>query len=100
MENTYNKSQTKIFKSVLLIFFGSLILAISAKIQTPYTPVPTTMRQYIVRSRHPLRVPIAKHLWMLFLGGVIISSIAFAPLLLDSSNVLFLLLAVCVAVPA
>lgn len=64
------------------------------------TPVPTTMRQYIVRSRHPLRVPIAKHLWMLFLGGVIISSIAFAPLLLDSSNVLFLLLAVCVAVPA
>lgn len=64
------------------------------------TPVPTTMRQYIVRSRHPLRVPIAKHLWMLFLGGVIISSIAFAPLLLDSSNVFFLLLAVCVAVPA
>jgi len=64
------------------------------------TPVLTTMRQYIVRSRHPLRVPIAKHLWMLFLGGVIISSIAFAPLLLDSSNVLFLLLAVCVAVPA
>lgn len=64
------------------------------------TPVPTTMRQYIVRSRHPLRVPIAKHLWMLFLGGVIISSIAFAPLLIDSSNVLFLLLAVCVAVPA
>ena len=64
------------------------------------TPVPTTMRQYIVRSRHPLRVPIAKHLWMLFLGGVIISSIAFAPLLLDSTNVLFLLLAVCVAVPA
>ena len=64
------------------------------------TPVPTTMRQYIVRSRHPLRVPIAKHLWMLFLGGVIISSVAFAPLLLDSTNVLFLLLAVCVAVPA
>ena len=64
------------------------------------TPVPTTMRQYIVRSRHPLRVPIAKHLWMLFLGGVIVSSIAFAPLLIDSSNVLFLLLAVCVAVPA
>ena len=64
------------------------------------TPAPTTMRQYIVRSRHPLRVPIAKHLWMLFLGGVIISSIAFAPLLLDSTNVFFLLLAVCVAVPA
>ncbi len=48
MENTYNKSQTKIFKSVLLIFFGSLILAISAKIQTPYTPVPTTMQTFAV----------------------------------------------------
>ena len=64
------------------------------------TPVPTTMRQFIVRSRHPLRVPIARHLWMLFLGGVIISILAFAPLLLDSSNVLFLILAVCIAVPA
>lgn len=64
------------------------------------TPVPTTMRQFIVRSRHPLRVPIARHLWMLFLGGVIISIIAFAPLLLDSANVLFLILAVCIAVPA
>ena len=64
------------------------------------TPMPTTMRQFIVRSRHPLRVPIARHLWMLFLGGVLISCIAFAPLLLDSSNVVFLLLAVCVAVPA
>ena len=64
------------------------------------TPMPTTMRQYIVRSRHPLRVPIARHLWMLFLGGVLISCIAFAPLLLDSSNVVFLLLAVGIAVPA
>ena len=64
------------------------------------TPVPTTMQQYIIRSRHPLRVPMARHLWMLFLGGVIISSLAFAPLLLDSSNMYFLLLAVCVAVPA
>ena len=37
---------------------------------------------------------------MLFLGGVIISSIAFAPLLLDSSNVGFILLALFVAIPA
>ena len=64
------------------------------------TPVPTRIRQFIVRSRHPLRVPVAKHLWMLFLGGVIISSIAFAPLLLDSSNVGFILLALFVAIPA
>ena len=64
------------------------------------TPVPTRIRQFIVRSRHPLRVPVAKHLWMLFLGGVIVSSVAFAPLLIDSSNVGFLLLALFVAIPA
>ena len=64
------------------------------------TPVPTRIRQFIVRSRHPLRVPVAKHLWMLFLGGVIVSSVAFAPLLIDPSNVGFLLLALFVAIPA
>ena len=64
------------------------------------TPIPTHIRQFIVRSRHPLRVPLAKHLWILFLGGVIISSIAFAPLLLDSSNIGFILLALFVAIPA
>jgi RsiW-degrading membrane proteinase PrsW (M82 family) len=64
------------------------------------TPVPTTIRQFIVRSRYPLRVPVAKHLWMLFLGGVIISSIAFAPLLIDSTNIGFILLALFVAIPA
>ena len=64
------------------------------------TPVPTRIRQFIVRSRHPLRVPVAKHLWMLFLGGVIISSIAFAPLLIDSTNIGFILLALFVAIPA
>lgn len=64
------------------------------------TPIPTRIRQFIVRSRHPLSVPVAKHLWMLFLGGVLISSIAFAPLLIDSSNVGFLFLALFVAIPA
>ena len=64
------------------------------------TPVPTTVRQFIVRSRHPLRVPKSKQLWLLFLGGVLISSIAFAPLLFDSSNVMFILLALFVAIPA
>ena len=48
MENVYKKTQTNIFKSVLLIFFGSLILTLSAKIQTPYAPVPTTMQTFAV----------------------------------------------------
>ena len=64
------------------------------------TPVPTVVRQFIIRSRHQLRVPIAKHMWMLFLGGVMVSSIAFAPLLLDSTNIGFILLALFVAIPA
>ena len=64
------------------------------------TPVPTRIRQFIVRSRHPLRVPVAKHLWMLFLGGVFVSSIAFAPLLIDSTNIGYILLALFVAIPA
>ncbi len=64
------------------------------------TPVPTTIRQFIVRSRYPLRVPVAKQLWFLFLGGVIVSSIAFAPLLVDSGNTTFILVALFVAIPA
>ena len=64
------------------------------------TPVPTRIRQFIVRSRHPLRVPVAKHLWMLFLGGVFVSSIAFAPLLIDSTNIGYILIALFVAIPA
>ena len=32
----------------MLIFFGSLILTLSAKIQTPYAPVPTTMQTFAV----------------------------------------------------
>ena len=41
------------------------------------TPVPTRIRQFIVRSRHPLRVPVAKHLWMLFLGLSLVSELLF-----------------------
>ena len=37
---------------------------------------------------------------MLFLGGVVISSVAFAPLLVDSTNTMFILLALFVAIPA
>ena len=48
MENIFNKTQINIFKYALLIFFGSLILTLSAKIQTPYAPVPTTMQTFAV----------------------------------------------------
>ena len=41
-------TQTQIIKSLLVIFLGSIILAISAKIKIPFYPVPMTMQTFIV----------------------------------------------------
>ena len=35
-------------KSIIAVIFGSLLLAISAKIQTPFTLVPATMQTFVV----------------------------------------------------
>ena len=35
-------------KNILLIFFGTLLLAVSSKIQVPFWPVPMTMQTFIV----------------------------------------------------
>ena len=43
-QNTY----TQIIKSLSIIFFGSIILAISAKVKIPFYPVPMTMQTFIV----------------------------------------------------
>ena len=48
MELIKHNSQTQIIKSLLVIFFGSLILAISAKIKIPFYPVPMTMQTFVV----------------------------------------------------
>ena len=48
MELTKNISQTKIIKSLLAVIFGSILLAISSKIQTPFTLVPATMQTFVV----------------------------------------------------
>ena len=48
MELIKQNSQTKIIKSLIVIFFGSVILAISAKIKIPFYPVPMTMQTFIV----------------------------------------------------
>ncbi len=48
MELIKQNSQTKIIKSLLVIFLGSLILAISAKIKIPFYPVPMTMQTFVV----------------------------------------------------
>ena len=48
MELIKQNTQTKIIKSLLVIFLGSVILAISAKIKIPFYPVPMTMQTFVV----------------------------------------------------
>ena len=48
MELIKQNTQSQIIKSLLVIFFGSIILAISAKIKIPFYPVPMTMQTFVV----------------------------------------------------
>ena len=48
MELIKQNTQTKIIKSLIVIFLGSVILAISAKIKIPFYPVPMTMQTFVV----------------------------------------------------
>tara|TARA_B100000579_G_scaffold360917_1_gene318395 strand:+ start:209 stop:760 length:552 start_codon:yes stop_codon:yes gene_type:complete len=48
MENIKVLSNQKIIKYLLIVFFGSLLLAISAKIKIPFYPVPMTMQTFVV----------------------------------------------------
>ncbi len=48
MENIKTESNQKIIKYLLIIFLGSLLLAISAKIKIPFYPVPMTMQTFVV----------------------------------------------------
>ena len=48
MELIKQNSQTKIIKSLIVIFLGSVILAISAKIKIPFYPVPMTMQTFVI----------------------------------------------------
>ena len=48
MELIKQNTQSHIIKSLLVIFFGSIILAISAKIKIPFYPVPMTMQTFVV----------------------------------------------------
>ena len=48
MELIKQNTQSQIIKSLLVIFFSSIILAISAKIKIPFYPVPMTMQTFVV----------------------------------------------------
>ena len=48
MDLTKQNIQSQIFKSIIIIFLGSILLAISAKVKIPFYPVPMTMQTFIV----------------------------------------------------
>jgi biotin transport system substrate-specific component len=48
MELIKQNTQSQIVKSLLVIFLGSIIIAISAKIKIPFYPVPMTMQTFVV----------------------------------------------------
>ena len=48
MELVKTIQNSKTIKTVLIIFFGSILLAISAKIKIPFYPVPMTMQTFVV----------------------------------------------------
>ena len=48
MELIKQNTQSQIIKSLVIVFLGSVILAISAKIKIPFYPVPMTMQTFVV----------------------------------------------------
>ena len=48
MELIKQNTQSKIIKLLFIIFFSSIILAISAKVKIPFYPVPMTMQTFVV----------------------------------------------------
>jgi len=48
MELIKENTQSQLVKSLLIIFIGSIILTVSAKIKIPFYPVPMTMQTFIV----------------------------------------------------
>ena len=48
MELIKQNTQSQIIKSLISIFFGSVVLAISAQIKIPFYPVPMTMQTFVV----------------------------------------------------
>ena len=48
MELIKQNTQAQIIKSILVIFLGSVLLAVSAKIKIPFYPVPMTMQTFVI----------------------------------------------------
>ena len=48
MQTIILSNNSKIIKSFLAVIFGTVLLAISSKVQTPFTLVPATMQTFVV----------------------------------------------------
>ncbi len=48
MEIVKQKTNIKILKTILIVFFGTILLTLSAKIKIPFYPVPMTMQTFVV----------------------------------------------------
>tara|TARA_B100001057_G_scaffold425011_1_gene448131 strand:+ start:261 stop:812 length:552 start_codon:yes stop_codon:yes gene_type:complete len=48
MELIKQNTQNQLVKSLVLIFLGSIILTVSAKIKIPFYPIPMTMQTFVV----------------------------------------------------
>ena len=48
MQSVSYIENSKIIKKFLVIIFGTILLTISSKIQTPYSPIPATMQTFAV----------------------------------------------------
>ena len=48
MDLTKQNIQSQIIKPLVIIFLGSILLAISAKIKIPFYPVPMTMQTFVI----------------------------------------------------
>jgi len=64
------------------------------------SPVPTVVRHHLFRSTAPLEMPRPLHLWGLFFGGVVISSVCLLPLMILGPTPLSVLLALLIVLPA
>ena len=48
MELVKSNQSLRIFKIILIVLFGSILLTISAKTKIPFYPVPMTMQTFVV----------------------------------------------------
>ena len=55
MEIVKTEFNQKIIKSIGVVFIGSILLTLSAKIKIPFYPVPMTMQTFMVLFLHYLQ---------------------------------------------